>query len=86
MNQVLLGGIAVAAFAIGVFFWHYWRASRDRFFLFFALSFWLETGNRIYVGIAQTWNEDSAAQYVVRLISYALIVYAIWDKNRARRP
>ena len=31
MNPFLLGGIAVACAAIGLFFLDYWRSSRDRF-------------------------------------------------------
>jgi hypothetical protein len=84
MQQFLLGGIAVASFAIGVFFLRYWRSSGDRFFLFFALSFWIEAGNRADMALHASWNESTPVHYFVRLVSYALILLAIWDKNRSR--
>lgn len=86
MNQLLLGGIAVASFAIGTFFLRYWRSSGDSFFLFLMLSFWLEAGNRIHMGITSAWNEDRPVHYFVRLLSYGLILVAVWRKNRGRKP
>ena len=85
MQQFLLGGIAVASFAVGVFFMRYWRSSGDRFFLFFALSFWIEAANRVDMALGASWNESTPVHYIVRLVSYALILLAIWDKNRSRR-
>lgn len=85
MNQFLLGAIATACFAIGLFFLRYWYSGRDRFFLFLALSFWMEAANRIEMAVMQSWSEDAPGHYLVRLVSYSLIVYAIWDKNRPGR-
>ena len=84
MNQFLLGAIAVACLAVGLFFLRYWRTSGDRFFLYFALSFWIEAANRVHMALAASWSEDSPAHYLVRLASYALILLAVWDKNRKR--
>ena len=83
-NFMLLGGISVGSFVAGLFFLRYWRSTGDRFFLFFCLSFWIEAANRIDMGITRAWNEDTPVHYGIRLISYALILYAIWDKNRPR--
>ena len=84
MNQLLLGGIAVSCFAVGLFFLRYWRSSRDRFFLFLMLSFWIEALNRVHMAVGQSSNEDLPIHYVVRLVSYGLILIAILDKNRRR--
>jgi len=84
MNETLLGGIAVASFAVALFFLRYWRSSGDRFFLFFALSFLIEAGNRIHMSFVGNWAEDTPGHYLVRLLAYALILFAIWDKNRPR--
>jgi len=85
MNQFLLGAIAMACFAIGLFFLRYWFSSRDRFFLFLTLSFWIESINRIDMAATVSWNEDSPIHYLVRVVSYGLIAIAIWDKNRPGR-
>ncbi len=84
MNQMLMGGIAVASLLAGLFFFRFWYSSRDRFFLYFALSFWLEALNRVALGVL-TENENSPAFYGVRIVTYGLILVAIWQKNR-RRP
>ena len=86
MNHMLLGGIAVGSFIAGLFFLRYWRITRDRFFLFFMLAFWIEALNRIDMALTDTWNEDgSPVHYLVRLVTYGLILLAIWDKNRPGR-
>ena len=81
-NAMLVGAIAVASLAVSVFFLHYWRTTRDRFFLFFALSFAIEGANRLvlyhYVGP----DEDGPLYFAVRLVAYGLILAAIVDKNR----
>lgn len=84
MNQLLLGGVAVACAIAGLFFLRYWRSSGDRFFLFLMLSFLIEAGNRVDMALRGAWSEDLPVHYLVRLVSYGLILVAIWDKNRPR--
>ena len=82
LNLMMMGAIAVVSFAIGLVFWRYWRTTGDRFFLLFSLSFVLEALNRVHMGLVHAWAEDSPLHYGVRLISYSLILIAIWLKNR----
>ena len=82
MNEFLLGAIALGCLAVGLFFFRYWRSSGDRFFLFLMLSFWIEAANRCAMAVTASWSESAPTHYVVRLISYGLILIAIWDKNR----
>ncbi|HSV36567.1 MAG TPA: DUF5985 family protein [Ramlibacter sp.] len=84
MNQMLTGAIAVASLLAGLFFFRFWRSSRDRFFLYFALSFWLEALNRIALGLLARASEDNPLFYGVRIVAYGLILAAIWQKNRPR--
>ncbi len=85
MNQMLMGAIAVASLAAGLFFFRFWRHTRDRFFLYFALSFWIEAGNRVALGLLKGADEDGALFYSFRLVAYGLILLAIWHKNQPRR-
>jgi hypothetical protein len=85
MNQMLMGAIAVASLIAGLFFFRFWRHTRDRFFLYFALSFWIEAANRIALGLLVGAEEDGAAFYSIRLLAYGLILLAIWHKNQPRR-
>jgi hypothetical protein len=82
MNQMLSGAIAVASLLVALFFFRFWRHTRDRFFLYFALSFLIEAGNRVALGLAIGANEDDAIFYSIRLVAYGLILMAIWQKNR----
>jgi hypothetical protein len=85
MNEMLLGAIAMGFFVAGLFFLRYWLSTRDRFFLYFTVSFFVEAGNRVNIAINHAWSEGSPAYYAVRLVAFGLIVLAIWDKNRSRR-
>ena len=86
INDILVGGISTASLVAGLFFFRFWRSTRDRFFLFFALSFWIEGINRLVLFHWVGPNEDAPGYYLIRLIAYGLIIAAIVDKNRARRP
>ena len=83
MNQMLMGAIAFASFVAGLFFFRYWRSTRDSFFLFFALSFWIEAGNRIALALLVA-SELEPVFYMLRIVAYGLIVVAILQKNRKR--
>ncbi|WP_334189020.1 DUF5985 family protein [Noviherbaspirillum sp.] len=85
MNDILLGAIAMASMVAALFFLRFWRSTRDRFFLFFALSFLIEGLNRVLLVPNSISSEDVPEYYLVRLLSYALILFAIWDKNRPRK-
>ena len=85
MNELLLGGVATAAIVAGLFFLNFWRATGDRFFLFFTIAFWLEAFSRVLIGIMYGWREDTPILYLIRLVAYGLILVAILDKNRPYR-
>jgi hypothetical protein len=85
MNSLMIGAIAMACMVAGLCFLRYWKNTRDRFFLLFALSFGVEAINRIIDGLVRGPGEDRPLFYGVRLLSYALILWAILDKNRPRR-
>ena len=85
MNLLLIGAIAMAALVAGLFFLRFWRDTRDSFFLFFAASFLLEAANRIGLGLSRDPNEGNPFFYLVRLVSFLLILLAIVQKNRAKK-
>jgi hypothetical protein len=81
LNVFLTGAIAAASFVIALFFLRFWRNTRDSFFLLFALSFALEGADRAASTFLQL-EDSNPALYGVRLLAYALILVAIWQKNR----
>lgn len=84
VNLMLTGAIAVTSLVAGLYFFRFWRHTRDRFFLFFALSFWLEAGDRVALGLLAEVREDGIVPYSIRVLAYGLIIVAIWQKNRER--
>lgn len=84
MSMILTGAIAMASATISLFFFAFWRSTRDRFFLLFGTSFLLEGLNRILIGMANFKGEDEPLYYVIRLVAYGLILIAVLDKNRVR--
>jgi hypothetical protein len=82
LRLLLVGATAMAWFVAGLFFLRYWRSTHDRFFLLFALAFWIEAANRVDLGLSRSWSEASPLHYSIRLVAYLLILYAIWHKNR----
>jgi hypothetical protein len=86
MNQLLAGAIAAGSLFAGLFFYRFWVQTRDRFFLLFAGSFWLEALGRVLLVLIPHASEQEPLFYVVRLVAYALIIAAIWQKNRSRKP
>ena len=81
---VLVGVIGCASLTAALFFLRFWKHTRDRFFLFFALSFAVEGVNRVILFLSVGPNEEAPVYYLVRLVAYGLIVAAIVDKNRRR--
>ncbi|TWO70515.1 hypothetical protein FN976_15160 [Caenimonas sedimenti] len=82
---MLTGAIASLSFVAGLLFLRFWRSTRDPFFLLFALSFGLEGCNRVALGMLAATDENLPFVYLVRVISYGLILVAIWQKNRRGR-
>lgn len=86
---IFLAGIFVGTFsASGLFFLKFWKASRDSFFLYFAIACWLMVLERIvaitlegFFQIITTGSENLAWVYLIRLSAFAVILAAILKKN-----
>jgi hypothetical protein len=84
MNDVIAGAICMGSLLIALFFLRFWRDSRDRFFLYFAASFFIEGLHRLYSALHDGGAEDSPLHYLIRLLAYGLILWAILEKNLPR--
>lgn len=85
INLILTGAVAMASLVIAMFFVRYWKTTGDRFFLYFALAFLIEGVNRLLLGLVNYGGESQPEFYLLRLVAYGLILYAIYDKNRRPR-
>lgn len=85
LNFILLGAIAMATVTTGMFFLRFWKMTKDRFFLFLAISFLVEGINRFFLGLLNDPRDNSTIHYAIRILSYGLIIIAIVDKNLPRK-
>ena len=89
MTELFTGAITMGSLVIALVFLRFWRDSGDRFFLYFALSFFIEGVHRLYSALHDAGGEDSPLHYLIRLLAYGLILWAILEKNlpkaRARK-
>lgn len=84
MTNLLTGAICMGSLVITLFFLRFWRNSGDRFFLYFALSFFIEGLHRLYSALSAAGAEDAPLHYLIRLLAYGLILWAILEKNLPR--
>jgi len=84
MPTLILGAVAMASLVAALFFLRFWRDTRDRFFLFFAVAFCVDALGRAALGLTAGSPEHEPFFYGIRLATYGLIIAAIVDKNRPR--
>ncbi|MEZ0371924.1 MAG: DUF5985 family protein [Candidatus Sericytochromatia bacterium] len=80
-NLFMLGAITMTLLMAGLFFLKFWRQTKDRLFLVFALSFFVEAINRAMLALSDNPREGEPVFYLVRLLSFALILIGILHKN-----
>ena len=80
----IYGATAMASMAIAVFFLRFWRDTRDRLFLLFAIAFTLLAVNRLALATIDVTAENVPYLYSLRLVVFGLIAFAVLDKNRSR--
>jgi hypothetical protein len=85
LNGFLLGIIVATSLTAGAFFIRFWRQTKDSLFLAFGASFIVEGFNRAMILFVDEPNLGHPLIYLVRLLSYLLILVAIINKNLGRR-
>ncbi len=81
-TQLIPGAIVMGYAVAGLFFLRFWRQTRDRLFLIFAISFWLLGAQRLALALTVE-VESHTVFYLIRLFAFLLILAAIVDKNRS---
>ena len=86
MDQFLYG-VIVMGFAVAcLLFLSYWRRTRQSLFLSFAASFLLLAINYLWLAVTQIPVEERSPLYLVRLLAFGLIIVAVIQANRAKKP
>lgn len=82
---LFLSGMLTAGYlVVAAFFLRFWRQTRDRLFISFAIAFALLAVQRILLVTEFHLMENRASAYGLRLVAFLVIVYAIVMKNRQR--
>lgn len=75
-------GMVTMGFIIaGLFFLRFWRRTRDRLFVVFALAFWLLALNQVFLGIQNGADPDQSWEFLPNLGAFGLLILAILIKN-----
>lgn len=86
MINYLLGALSMASLVAALYFFKFWKRTRDRFFLFFSAAFFIEAVNRALIFFVTTpENQPFSFPYVIRLMSFCLFLFALVDKNIKKR-
>jgi hypothetical protein len=84
MKLFLWGAAALGCAAVGLFFLRFWRETRDRFFVIFALAFWVLAADWLALAVVNPPSESRHYFYILRLVAFVAIIAAIIDKNRSQ--
>jgi len=82
---IMTGAIVMASAVAALYFMKFWRQTRDALFLLFALAFAVDAATRLALGLVQFADESVPLIYLGRLVTFAIILAAIVNKNRAGR-
>lgn len=82
LYEVFSGALMVCCLVAGLFFLKFWKKTHDHLFRLLALSFFLLAIERMFLGFLGSGNEPSELVYLIRLVAFSLIIFAIIRKNK----
>jgi hypothetical protein len=85
LYDFLSGAVALGFYVCGLYFLRFWKRTRDQLFLAFALAFALLGTGQSILALANIPTEERGSIYLIRLAAFALILIAIFRKNRSAR-
>jgi hypothetical protein len=83
MNQFLWGALSALSVVAAVFFFKFWRRTRDPLFAAFAAGFGILAVHWATLGLLNPVNEARAYWYLLRFAAFALIIWGVIVKNRS---
>lgn len=79
------GAVTLGFLVASMFFFRFWRRTRDRLFVSFGFAFLLLALNQVLAAFLGAGDELTPYTYVLRVLGFALILFAIVDKNLSNR-
>ena len=77
----LLGVISTCSLLAALFFFKFWRHTRDSLFLAFGIAFFVEGINRAFILDLPYPNQGHPLTFIVRLLAALIILAGILHKN-----
>lgn len=71
--------------AIGYFFFRFWKKTGDGLFAAFSAAFWVLSMERLVLLLTDPTDERRPLVYLIRFFAFLLISFAIFLKNRPKR-
>ena len=84
LYDFLSGAVALGFLVCSLFFLKFWKRTRDELFLAFAMAFTLLGIGQTVLALANIPTEEKGSLYLIRLVAFLLILFAIYRKNRQR--
>jgi len=83
MTDYLAGALTLSFLIAALFFLKFWKKTGDRLFVYFAIAFVLFAVNQVATSILENDMERAGYAYILRVLGYLMILFAIVGKNRA---
>jgi hypothetical protein len=77
----LSGGVTMALFIAALFFFRFWRKTRNGLFMSFGFAFLLLASSQTIVTLLRVDEDRSPYAYIPRVAGYMVILYAIVRTN-----
>jgi hypothetical protein len=84
--QFVSGALTATFLVAATFFLRFWRTTRDRLFLGFAVAFLLLGLSRVMLSITAVQDEQRSYADLLRVLAFLLILVTIILKNIGGRP
>jgi hypothetical protein len=85
ISAYVAGVLTLGFLTISLFFLKFWRRTKDRLFLAFAVAFALLAANAAVPVLLNIPSENQSYVYLLRLAAFGLIIAAVLRKNVGRR-
>ena len=85
MLSFLLGALTLSCLLAALIFLRFWVRTRERLFVWFATAFAILALNWIGLAARPATQEAGSEVYLIRLLTFLLIIFALVDENRRKR-
>lgn len=83
--ELAAGALIFAYLMASLFFFRFWRRTRDSLFMAFGWAFVLMAANQLALALLPVPQEELHYIYVIRISAFLLILGAIVNKNIGKR-